>query len=650
MSVSIRSSPQSSFDHFASRPMEQNTSKFIAVNGAGHRDHQQQSFTSFRPDSSAAMVNGHASQSPGASEIARETPNFGYARNPSEKQALQADSQGLFDNINVGKRKRSPEVDEPMKRPDSHHSPTTLPDAPIVAASLTQTPSTTSPIWTDSPQTQGQPRSPDESQIAETLKRDIARYDTAPDQHTSTSPQENGDTQDHAIAQGQDDMQPFPKKRAFTNRTKTGCHTCRRRKKKCDEGKPQCLNCLKGSFHCEGYGEKKVVGPPTQSNSRGRASTGNLASRSYQPQSNYQTFAAGFPDYRGPPPGSEPGRRSTELFNGNSRETWGVSKQAWPSEMPNPSQQLQASNPHGAPGRSAPIFDLDRDEATAQERLITAARLGTAIAPAGGPPNNARPTLITSLSSNGNNGQSSSDRTRERNRMLVGQPFLHYCDLQLVEDRRECRAALERYNNSTRPSVGTSEEECGRLFKSIIMPELRPASNADGRPSGSIGHYVMVEAPFTCEYGYNIHLGDEVVIGANCTMQDAAKIKIGNRSVIGPNVRFYTMTLPTDRRARGGAKSLAIAAPITIEEDCFIGADVLILPGRRVGRGCTIGAGTVVSKDVPENCVVAGNPPKVLRFSMSVQDDPQGHKPERYRDEEIATLMMKQRGFTLTGK
>ncbi|KAG8622761.1 hypothetical protein KVT40_009272 [Elsinoe batatas] len=648
MSISVQASPSSSFDHFGGRQMDQNPTKFTAVNGASHRDHQHQSFT-FRPDSTATMVNGSTSQGPAAPEASRETANFGYARNPSEMQSPTGDSQAMLDNITLGKRKRSLEEEHPTRRPDSHQSPGPMRDAPIIATALTQTPSTTSPVWVEPSQTQSQPRSPDETQFAESLRRDIARYGPPGEQHMRTSPHDEEDVHQHATQQQlESGISPFPKKRTFAHRTKTGCHTCRRRKKKCDEGKPHCMNCLKGSFHCEGYGEKKIVSPATQSNSRGRASTGSsiAPSRSFAPQTNYQPYTSGF-DSRIPPPTSEPGRRSTDVYPGSNREPWGTNKAGWPNEMQNQSPPSQAPS-HTDQARPPNMFDVGREAAARDSHLVNTARLGTAIAPATTTQSISRSLLNAGPATAASQG--SGDRQTERNRMLVGQPFLHYCDPLLVEDRRECRAALERYNNSTRPSVGTSEEECGRLFKFIIMPELKPGAISDGRPSGSIGRCVLVEAPFTCEYGYNIHLGDDVVIGSGCTMQDAAKIRIGSRSIVGPNVRFYTMTLPTDRRARGGARSLAIAAPITIEEDCFIGADVIILPGRKVGKGSTIGAGTVVSKDVPENCVVAGSPPKVLRFGLNVQDDPQGHHPARYRDEELSTLMVKPRGYTLTTK
>ncbi|KAG8630220.1 hypothetical protein KVT40_001839 [Elsinoe batatas] len=237
--------------------------------------------------------------------------------------------------------------------------------------------------------------------------------------------------------------------------------------------------------------------------------------------------------------------------------------------------------------------DLGRTAASAGKNLLIAAYIRPAITTAGAMAAPLRAARHTDSHSKSDERQWNSDRARGRNRMLVGLPYLHYCDPQLIDDRKERRAALERYNNATRPSVGTSDKKCERLFRSIVVPRLRPNHLGNERPIGSLGRYAV------------------------CTMQDAAKIRVGHRSTSGPNVRFYTMTLPTDRRARGGSRSLAMAAPITLGEDCLIEADVLILAGRSIGRGSIVGAGTIVSKDIPDNCVVAGSPPKILCFTLS---------------------------------
>lgn len=184
----------------------------------------------------------------------------------------------------------------------------------------------------------------------------------------------------------------------------------------------------------------------------------------------------------------------------------------------------------------------------------------------------------------------------QRSRMLAGRPYRQFDDPTLLDDRDNCRAALERYNNAARPSQGASEEECGRLFRAIIMPGQTRASPAERRVGGSVGQHFMIQPPFKCEYGYNIHIGDHVIIQTNCFMQDPCRITIGSRTVVGPDVKFYAMTLPMNSSARGGSRGLAIGAPITIEEDCYIGPGVIINAGVTIKKGSVIQAGTVVSQ------------------------------------------------------
>lgn len=180
--------------------------------------------------------------------------------------------------------------------------------------------------------------------------------------------------------------------------------------------------------------------------------------------------------------------------------------------------------------------------------------------------------------------------------MLVGKPFMHYTDPELLEDRDACRLTLERFNNACRPSAGASSEERGRLFMKIVRPERFMKLQRACNPVGNCGSRVIVNSPFTCEYGYNIHLGHDVVIESGCYMQDACKISIGDRTIVGPNVKFYGLTAPMDPTVRNGSQGLLISGSITIEEDCFIGGNVTILPNRTIRKGSIVGAGTVVSK------------------------------------------------------
>jgi len=128
---------------------------------------------------------------------------------------------------------------------------------------------------------------------------------------------------------------------------------------------------------------------------------------------------------------------------------------------------------------------------------------------------------------------------------------------------------------------------------------------------GQIGQTSIIEPPFYCVYGQNIHLGDHVFLNVLCTILDCNEVRIGHHVMIGPNVQIYTAAhlLGAEPRNQG----LEVAKPITIEDNVWIGGGAILLPGVRVGRNAVVGAGAVVPRDVPANTVVAGNPARVIR-------------------------------------
>lgn len=137
---------------------------------------------------------------------------------------------------------------------------------------------------------------------------------------------------------------------------------------------------------------------------------------------------------------------------------------------------------------------------------------------------------------------------------------------------------------------------------------------------GEVGEKVSVGTPFFCDYGRNIHIGNNVSVNMNCTFIDCNKIIIGDNVLIAPNVQLYTATHPIDLKERYVAEKekeelirRTYALPITIGDGCWLGGGVIVLPGVTIGRGSVIGAGSVVTKDIPENVVAAGNPCRILR-------------------------------------
>ena len=139
---------------------------------------------------------------------------------------------------------------------------------------------------------------------------------------------------------------------------------------------------------------------------------------------------------------------------------------------------------------------------------------------------------------------------------------------------------------------------------------------------GSIGENVSVGSPFICDYGRNIHIGNNVSIGMNCTFQDCNLIEIGDNVLIAPNVQLYTAAHPIELSERLTPNwssdsneyfCRTYAKPIKIGSGCWLGGGVIVLPNIIIGEGTVIGAGSVVTKDIPKNSVAVGNPCRVIR-------------------------------------
>jgi maltose O-acetyltransferase len=145
---------------------------------------------------------------------------------------------------------------------------------------------------------------------------------------------------------------------------------------------------------------------------------------------------------------------------------------------------------------------------------------------------------------------------------------------------------------------------------------MPPAERADMAPAlralfGSVADDVVIEAPFHCSYGINIHLGARVFLNAGCTILDSGRVTIGEGTMLGPSVQIYCAEHHKDAALR--AQGLEVARPVTIGADVWIGGGAIILGGVTIGAGAIVGAGSVVTKDVAAGAVVAGNPARALR-------------------------------------
>lgn len=180
----------------------------------------------------------------------------------------------------------------------------------------------------------------------------------------------------------------------------------------------------------------------------------------------------------------------------------------------------------------------------------------------------------------------------ERSRMLSGELYLA-SDPELTELRRLARERLQRYN----ANLCLTPEERREILCELFGGEV---------PTG-----VGIEAPFFCDYGVNITLGAGVFMNFGCVILDCARVVIGEKTMLAPYVQLYTAHHPVDPVERAAGPELA--SPITIGAHCWLGGGVIVCPGVSIGDGTTIGAGSVVTKDVPARVVAAGNPCRVLR-------------------------------------
>lgn len=120
-----------------------------------------------------------------------------------------------------------------------------------------------------------------------------------------------------------------------------------------------------------------------------------------------------------------------------------------------------------------------------------------------------------------------------------------------------------------------------------------------------------IEPNFFCDYGSNIFLGEQFYANHNCVILDVAEVRIGDRVMLGPNVQIYATTHPLDPTERATGKEYC--ATVTIGDDCWIGGSAVILAGVNIGKGSVIGAGSVVTKDIPLGVLALGNPCRVIK-------------------------------------
>ncbi|QYK65490.1 MULTISPECIES: sugar O-acetyltransferase [Paenibacillus] len=164
------------------------------------------------------------------------------------------------------------------------------------------------------------------------------------------------------------------------------------------------------------------------------------------------------------------------------------------------------------------------------------------------------------------------------------------------------------------PEIAAMKENATRLckkFNEIDTANLEEQNKVIKQLFGSCGANVYIQPPFNCDVGKNIKVGKDFLTNYNVTILDVAQVTIGDYCMIGPNCTISTVNHPMT--AKGRREKLSITRPVVIGDDVWIGANCVILPGVTIGSNVIVGAGAVVTKDIPDNCVVGGVPAKVIK-------------------------------------
>ncbi len=194
------------------------------------------------------------------------------------------------------------------------------------------------------------------------------------------------------------------------------------------------------------------------------------------------------------------------------------------------------------------------------------------------------------------------DTMTEKEKMLAGEPY-NCGDAELITRWHKAKALMKEYNDT----ASTDRQRLDELLEELL----------GGKPKN-----LWIAAPFFCDYGENIFIGENSEINHNCVFLDCNRITIGKNALIAPAVQIYTAYHPLKASERlqeteeGGSTMTFCktqSAPITIGDNVWIGGGSIILPGVTIGNNVTIGAGSVVTKSIPDNVLALGNPCKVIR-------------------------------------
>ncbi|EAW07959.1 uncharacterized protein ACLA_026810 [Aspergillus clavatus NRRL 1] len=466
-----------------------------------------------------------------------------------------------------------------------------------------------------------------DAQLAEVLQRESQTHDAPGTVHKSwgtanrlaeesTQSEEPSAMSTFAQERPQAAVQVAPKrKRVFSNRTKTGCN-----------------NCIRGGFLCEGYSSRSTWQKPSSAKTpvplqskEGYSDVGGQYVHDLsQPHERQQVLTEQIDSGKMRAIISDESDRNAGPFSASptgissTRGSW--SKRNWPNaghtafipdHMSKPDYRevpsIHELSCDGHPKSDYQIVPSIRDmpHGSHQKPGVSLYQSGldqrpahTGSVDASSPQAQARMALSIEhqLSSRTVPGDES-----EKDKMIRGELYRPF-DIHLVEERERCKAALWRFNNACNPLSGLTTKEQNRLLKEVLVPSGSivgsPSSMSAPRPAGSIGQGAVVESPFQCHYGFNIHIGEDVMISEHCLFVDDCSITVGAHTWIGPRVTILSSMAHANMQERKGSQSRYQGRPVTIEEDCYVGAGCTIYPGVRLRRGAYVAPGEVVKSDI----------------------------------------------------
>lgn len=179
----------------------------------------------------------------------------------------------------------------------------------------------------------------------------------------------------------------------------------------------------------------------------------------------------------------------------------------------------------------------------------------------------------------------------EKEKMIAGEMY-NPADATLVKDRERARRLVRLFNQS----LETEGAKRTEYLKDLL---------------GSTGENVYMEPNIRFDYGYNTYVGENFFANFDCTILDVCEVRIGDNCMIAPGVHIYTAAHPLDPTERNSGKEFA--KPVTIGNNVWIGGSSVINPGVEIGDNVVIASGAIVTKNVPDNVVVGGNPAKVIK-------------------------------------